>query len=92
MNRSLPSASVYNETAELIGYAGRAVDDELAKTDGRYKTPFKKSLVLYNLHRVLEMETGIVTVVDNTNPVICSNNKNAPNTTMATLVRIFIVL
>ena len=45
---------VHNEVGELIAYAGRAVDEELAKTDGKYKTPFHKSLVLYNLHRVLE--------------------------------------
>jgi len=42
---------VHDESNVLIGYAGRAVDDELAESDGKYKTPFKKSLVVFNLHR-----------------------------------------
>lgn len=55
---------IHSETGDLIGYAGRAVDDELAKSDGKYKTPFKKSLVLFNLHRVLETKSREVILVE----------------------------
>jgi len=43
---------IHNEKGELIAYAGRAVDDEI---EPKYKFPagFKKSLVLFNLHRVM---------------------------------------
>ena len=55
---------VHNQQGELIGYAGRAIDDELAKTDGKYKTPFHKSRVLYNPHRVLKLETRVCILVE----------------------------
>lgn len=44
---------VHNEKGELIAYSGRAITDEQAKEDGKYKLPpnFYKSLVVYNLHR-----------------------------------------
>ena len=45
---------IHNEMGVLIGYAGRAMDDELAESEGKYKTLFSKSLVVFNLHRVLE--------------------------------------
>ncbi len=40
---------IHNEKRELVAYAGRSIDD----TEPRYKLPesFKKSLVLFNLHR-----------------------------------------
>ena len=40
---------IHNEKGELIAYAGRSIDD----AEPRYKLPadFKKSLVLFNLHR-----------------------------------------
>ncbi len=40
---------IHNEKGELIAYAGRAIDN----AEPRYKLPadFKKSLVLFNLHR-----------------------------------------
>jgi len=53
---------VHNEIGELIGYAGRAVDDEMAEKEGKYKTPFHKSLVLFNLHRVLETKSREIIV------------------------------
>ena len=42
---------IHNERGELIAYAGRAID----QTEPKYKLPagFKKSAVLFNLHRVL---------------------------------------
>jgi DNA primase len=42
---------IHNERGELVGYAGRVIDD----SEPRYKFPpgFHKSLELYNLHRVL---------------------------------------
>ena len=41
---------IHNEQGELIAYAGRAIDN----TEPKYKLPtgFKKSLALFNLHRV----------------------------------------
>src|SRR6202030_1751061 len=41
---------IHNERGELIAYAGRAID----QTEPKYKLPagFKKSAVLFNLHRV----------------------------------------
>lgn len=40
---------IHNEKGELVAYAGRAIDD----AEPRYKLPgdFKKTLVLFNLHR-----------------------------------------
>jgi DNA primase len=42
---------IHNEHGELIGYAGRVIDE----SEPRYKFPngFRKSLELYNLHRVI---------------------------------------
>jgi len=39
-----------------VGYAGRAVDDRLAEEKGKYRLPdgFKKSAVLFHLHRAKE--------------------------------------
>jgi len=47
---------IHNENGELIAYAGRAIDS----VEPKYKLPtgFKKSAVLYNLHRALQVETG----------------------------------
>ena len=41
---------IHNERGELVAYAGRAID----QTEPKYKLPagFKKSAVLFNLHRV----------------------------------------
>jgi len=43
---------IHNEKGELVAYAGRSVDD----SEPKYKLPtgFKKSLVLFNFHRVLK--------------------------------------
>jgi DNA primase len=47
---------IENDRGELVAYAGRAVDDELAREEGKYKLPagFQKSHVVYNLSRVRE--------------------------------------
>src|SRR5262249_40949158 len=55
---------IHNERAELVAYAGRAIDSELAK-EGKYKLPagFKKSHVVYNLHRAREhVSKGLIVV------------------------------
>jgi len=46
---------IHNENNELIAYSGRWVDEEVPKGEMRYKLPegFYKSLVLYNLNRVI---------------------------------------
>ncbi len=44
---------IHNEAGELVAYIGRAINDQQAKEEGKYKAPanFLKSLVVYNLHR-----------------------------------------
>lgn len=45
---------IHNPQGELVAYAGRWLGDEVPEGELRYKLPegFRKSLVLYNLHRV----------------------------------------
>jgi len=52
---------IHNEEGELIAYAGRAIDD---KTEPKYKVPagFRKSLVLFNLHRAENSNDRVVLV------------------------------
>ncbi len=52
---------LHNESGELVAYVGRALGDE----EPKYKLPagFRKSLVLYNLHRALEARDGRAVVV-----------------------------
>ncbi len=56
---------IHNERGELVAYAGRAIDDELAK-EGKYKLPagFEKSRVLWNLHRAREHAGAGLVVVE----------------------------
>ena len=44
---------IHDEHGTLVAYAGRAVDDELAVSRGRYRLPdgFRRSAVLFNMHR-----------------------------------------
>jgi len=46
---------IHNE-GQLVAYIGRAVNDTQAESEGKYKVPpgFKKSLEVFNLHRLLE--------------------------------------
>ncbi len=46
---------IHDEEGRLVAYAGRAVEHALAEKAGKYRLPdgFKKSLVLFNLHRVI---------------------------------------
>jgi len=56
---------IWNERGELVAYAGRAIDDEQAKEQGKYKLPegFKKSCVVYNLDRAREhADNGFIVV------------------------------
>src|SRR5690606_15985055 len=46
---------IHNETGKLIGFGGRALEDENPKYLNSPETPiYKKSYVLYNLHRAKE--------------------------------------
>lgn len=47
---------IHNQRGELVAYAGRSID----ATEPKYKLPagFKKSVELFNLHRVLEVSQG----------------------------------
>jgi DNA primase len=53
---------IHDERGELVAYAGRAIDRE----EPRYRFPrgFRKSLVLFNLHRVLKTGARTVIVVE----------------------------
>jgi DNA primase len=57
---------IHNEGGELVAYAGRAVDQELADAKGKYRLPdgFKKSFVLFNLHRAVEHADRDLIVVE----------------------------
>ena len=55
MMRGRIAIPIHNEAGELVAYAGRwAGEGEPPEKEGKYKLPpkFRKSLVLYNLHRV----------------------------------------
>jgi DNA primase (bacterial type) len=47
---------IHNERGELVAYAGRAIEDELAQGEAKYKLPagFQKSHVVWNLNRAKE--------------------------------------
>jgi len=59
---------IHNENNELIAYSGRWVDEDVPAGEMRYKLPegFYKSLVLYNLNRVISNfpETKHVVIVE----------------------------
>lgn len=57
---------IHDEGGRLVAYAGRwaGSDDDLPEGEGKYKFPrgFKKSLVLYNLHRVRPVAERVIVV------------------------------
>lgn len=58
---------IRNERGELVAYAGRASDDEVAKAEGKYMLPsgFPKSCVVYNLNRAREYAgNGLIVTED----------------------------
>jgi DNA primase len=57
---------IHDASGQLLAYAGRAVDDSLVDDKGKYRLPdgFKKSHVLFNLHRATEHSEGRLIVVE----------------------------
>jgi DNA primase len=56
---------IHDEHGTLIAYAGRAVSEDLAAKAGKYRLPgaFKKTSVLFNLHRAKEFaDRGAIVV------------------------------
>lgn len=56
---------IHDEAGALVAYAGRAIDDVLAQDHGKYRLPdgFKKSFVLFNLHRAAQhADRGLILV------------------------------
>jgi len=53
---------IHNESGELIAYAGRAIDGQGPKY--RFPAGFRKSLVLFNLHRAIAMHPRTVVIVE----------------------------
>ena len=53
---------IHNGSGALIAYAGRAIDGQEPKY--RFPAGFRKSLVLFNLHRALGTEARTVIVVE----------------------------
>jgi DNA primase len=63
--RSRVAVAIRDTEGVLVAYAGRAVDDQLAAKAGKYRLPegFKKSFVLFNLHRAKDhAERGLIVV------------------------------
>jgi len=56
---------IHNEENNLVAYAGRWVDENVPENEMRYKLPegFYKSLVLYNLNRVIKKYYGTKHIV-----------------------------
>ena len=53
---------IHNASGELIAYAGRAIDGQEPKY--RFPAGFRKSLVLFNLHRAIATNARTVVVVE----------------------------
>lgn len=53
---------IHNAAGELIAYAGRAIDGQAPKY--RFPAGFRKSLVLFNLHRAIASQARTVVVVE----------------------------
>jgi DNA primase len=53
---------IHNASGELIAYAGRAIDGQEPKY--RFPAGFRKSLVLFNLHRAIATNASTVVVVE----------------------------
>jgi len=53
---------IHNEDGALVAYAGRSVND----SEPKYKLPagFRKSLVLFNLHRALQTKSKAIVIVE----------------------------
>ena len=60
------AVAIHDEHGQLIAYGGRAVDETLANEQGKYRLPdgFKKSSVLFNLHRAREHTARGLIVVE----------------------------
>jgi DNA primase len=52
---------IHNPSGELVAYAGRAIDGQ---PKYRFPAGFRKSLVLFNLHRAIATKARIVFVVE----------------------------
>ena len=57
---------IHDEEGQLVAYCGRAIDDKDKDKKPKYKFPegFKKSLVVYNLHRVKENKEKEIALVE----------------------------
>ena len=53
---------IHNAAGELIAYVGRAIDGQEPKY--RFPAGFRKSLILFNLHRAIATKTNTVIVVE----------------------------
>ena len=53
---------IHDHRGSLVAYAGRALDEQAAKTEGKYKLPanFHKLQVLFNYHRAKDFPTVII--------------------------------
>lgn len=62
MMKARIAIAIHDAEGQLVAYAGRWVSGELPEGEEKYKLPpgFKKSLVLYNLHRVKGQSSLVV--------------------------------
>jgi DNA primase len=72
---------IHDEDGRLVAYAGRAVEQTLAEKAGKYRLPdgFKKSLVLFNLHRVIAQGSRVGIVVEGFVDVFKVHQAGFPN-------------
>ena len=72
---------IHDEEGRLVAYAGRAVEQTFAEKAGKYRLPdgFKKSLVLFNLHRVITRGVGVGIVVEGFVDVFRLHQAGFPN-------------
>jgi DNA primase len=65
LQRGRIAIPIHDDQGVLVAYAGRAVKEDLAEIAGKYRMPegFKKSFVLFDLHRAKEhVERGLIVV------------------------------
>lgn len=71
---------LHNEKGELVAYAGRYAQEELPDGTPRYKMPkgFHKSLVLFNLHHLINQGYKHIVLVEGYWSVIRLQQENIP--------------
>ena len=80
--RGRAAFAIHDEHGTALAYGGRAVTDDLAAKSGKYRLPdgFKKSFVLFNLHRAKEFADRGAIIVEGFIDCAKLSQANFPNT------------